>query len=61
MPLLTLVSDVGSEALTQTAHETFDSRALAVTSRQHLVLIWFALRERQGNTIGIAEHRSPLI
>ena len=32
------------EALTRTAHETFDSRTCAATSRQHSVLVWFALQ-----------------
>ena len=32
------------EELTQAAHETYDSRACAATSRQHLVLDGFALR-----------------
>ena len=39
------------DELTQTAHETFDSRVSAVTSRQHLVLIWFGLQEQQGKTV----------
>ena len=39
------------DACAQTAHETFNGRASAVTSRQHSVLVWFALRERQGKTL----------
>ena len=37
--------------LSRTAQETFDSRARAATSRQHSVLVWFALQAQQGNTI----------
>ena len=32
------------EELTQAAHKTFDSRASAVTSRQHSVLVSFVLQ-----------------
>ena len=39
------------EELTQAVQETFDSRASAVTSRQHSVLVWFALREQLRKTI----------
>ena len=39
------------DGLTQTARETFDSRVRAVTSRQHSVLVRFALRERQGKPL----------
>ena len=39
------------DGLTQTAQESFDSRIRAVTSRRHSVLVWFALRERHGNTL----------
>ena len=31
--------------------ETFDSRESTVTSRKHLVQIWFALRVWQGKTV----------
>ena len=39
------------DELTQTAQETVDSRTRAMTSRQHAVQVWFALREQQGTTI----------
>ena len=36
------------EELTRTAHETFDRRTSAVTSRQHSGLVWCALHALQG-------------
>ena len=38
--------------LAQAAHQTFDGRVKAVTSRQHSVWAWFALRERHGKDTG---------
>ena len=37
--------------VTQAAHEIFDGRARAAASRQHPVLVRFALQERHGTTI----------
>ena len=39
------------EGLTRTAHDLFDGLVRAVASRQHSVLVWFALRERHGKTL----------
>ena len=44
------------EELARTAHDKFNSRTCPATSRQHSVLVWFALREQQGQAIH--EHRT---
>ena len=41
------------DELTQTAQETFASRTSATTSRQHSLLIWFALQEQNCSKTGM--------